>query len=439
LPLLRRRLCHASGGRRGPVRRIFSRDGPHAMLQHGSAQANAGNKVRNMDFKISGQQRLMIASVRDLVEAEFKPNALKYMDGTFPWPNLKKLAELGVLGMSVPEEYGGLGLSIFDSALILEEIAKGCYVTAMATLGEAGVQTRVISTYAPPAIKERILPQVVSGDCVLAICMTEPHAGTDVANYRTNVDVKSDRLVLNGVKTLISRAQEAGMFVIFSRIDRKPGRAGIGCVLLERNTPGFEVTGTYHTMGGENLHEIQFNNCELPLENLVIREDGFKKLLNAFNTQRCLNPSISLGLAEGAFAEATRYARERTIFNKAIAEFQGIQWKLADMYKDIEVGRSMLYRACITADPFPDPFLAAVAKVFCNEMAIRVTGEAVQMHGGFGFTDEYAVSRLYRGARYGTLGGGTSETLRDLIGKRIVAAANGADDVLGYDMLADLD
>jgi len=392
-----------------------------------------------MDFKISGQQRLMIASVRDLVEAEFKPNALKYMDGTFPWPNIKKLAELGVLGMSVPEEYGGLGLSIFDSALILEEIAKGCYVTAMATLGEAGVQTRVISTYAPPAIKERILPQVVSGDCVLAICMTEPHAGTDVANYRTNVDVKSDRLVLNGVKTLISRAEEAGMFVIFSRIDRKPGRAGIGCVLLERNTLGFEVTGTYHTMGGENLHEVQFNNCELPLENLVIREDGFKKLLNAFNTQRCLNPSISLGLAEGAFAEATNYARERTIFNKAIAEFQGIQWKLADMYKDIEVGRSMLYRACMTADPFPDPFLAAVAKVFCNEMAIRVTGEAVQMHGGFGFTDEYAVSRLYRGARYGTLGGGTSETLRDLIGKRIVAAPNGADDVLGYDMLADLD
>jgi len=392
-----------------------------------------------MDFKISGQQRLMIASVRDLVEAEFKPNALKYMDGTFPWPNIKKLAELGVLGMSVPEEYGGLGLSIFDSALILEEIAKGCYVTAMATLGEAGVQTRVISTYAPPAIKERILPQVVSGDCVLAICMTEPHAGTDVANYRTNVDVKSDRLVLNGVKTLISRAEEAGMFVIFSRIDRKPGRAGIGCVLLERNTLGFEVTGTYHTMGGENLHEVQFNNCELPLENLVIREDGFKKLLNAFNTQRCLNPSISLGLAEGAFAEATNYARERTIFNKAIAEFQGIQWKLADMYKDIEVGRSMLYRACMTADPFPDPFLAAVAKVFCNEMAIRVTGEAVQMHGGFGFTDEYAVSRLYRGARYGTLGGGTSETLRDLIGKRIVAAPNCADDVLGYDMLADLD
>jgi alkylation response protein AidB-like acyl-CoA dehydrogenase len=308
----------------------------------------------------------------------------------------------------------------------------------MATLGEAGVQTRVISTYAPKSIKQRILPKVVSGDCILAVCMTEPHAGTDVANYRTNADIKGDRIVLNGVKTLISRAKEAGIFVIFSRIDKKPGREGIGCVLLEPGTPGFEVTGTYHTMGGENLHEIQFNNCELPLENLVIREDGFRKLLSAFNTQRCLNPSISLGLAEGAFAEAMKYAREREIFGKAIGDFQGNRWKLADMYKDIETGRSILYRACMTADPFPDPFMAAVAKVFCNEMALRVTNDAVQMHGGFGFTEEYAVNRLYRGARYGTLGGGTSETLRDLIGKRIMVSHD-AEELLAYDMLTGFD
>jgi alkylation response protein AidB-like acyl-CoA dehydrogenase len=296
----------------------------------------------------------------------------------------------------------------------------------------------VISTYAPKSIKQRILPQVVSGDCILAVCMTEPHAGTDVANYRTNADIKGDRIILNGVKTLISRAKEAGMFVVFSRVDKKPGREGIGCVLLEPNTPGFEVTGTYHTMGGENLHEIQFNNCELPLENLVIREDGFRKLLSAFNTQRCLNPSISLGLAEGAFAEALKYARDREIFGKAIGDFQGNRWKLADMYKDIETGRSILYRACMTADPFPDPFMAAVAKVFCNEMALRVTNDALQMHGGFGFTEEYAVNRLYRGARYGTLGGGTSETLRDLIGKRIMVSHD-AEELLAYDMLTGLD
>lgn len=384
-----------------------------------------------MDFQISGQQREMVASVRALAQSDFKANAMRWMDGTFPWENMKKLAELGVLGMSVPEEYGGLGLPILDTALILEEIAKVDYVTAMAVLGEAGVQTRVIARYAPASIRERILPQVVTGDCILAVCMTEPHAGTDVANFRTNARIIGDRVVLKGTKTLISRAPEAGMFVIFTRVDGKPGREGIGCVLLEPDTKGFEVTGTYHTMGGENLHEIQFNNCELPLENLVIREDGFRKLLTAFNTQRCLNPSISLGLAEGAFDEAVNYVRERTVFAKPIAEFQGIRWKLADMFKDIEAGRGLLYRACLTANPFPDAFMAATAKVFCNEMALRVTSEAVQVHGGFGFTDDYPVSRLYRGARYGSLGGGATETLRDLIGKKIVGSFDAADGIMG--------
>ena len=384
-----------------------------------------------MEFQIAPQQREMIASVRSLAQTEFKPNAQRWMDGTFPWENMKKLADLGVLGMSVPEEYGGLGLPILDTALILEEIAKVDYVTAMAVLGEAGVQTRVIARYAPASIRERILPRVVSGDCILAVCMTEPHAGTDVANYRTNTRVLSDRIVLKGTKTLISRAREAGMFVVFSRIDGKPGREGIGCVLLEPNTKGFEVTATYHTMGGENLHEIQFNDCELPLENLVIKEDGFRRLLSAFNTQRCLNPSISLGLAEGAFDEAVNYVRERTIFGKPIADFQGIRWKLADMFKDIEAARGLLYRACLTANPFPDPFMAAAAKIFCNEMSLRVTTEAVQVHGGFGFTDEFPVSRFYRGARYGSIGGGASETLRDLIGKKIVGDFDVADGIMG--------
>jgi alkylation response protein AidB-like acyl-CoA dehydrogenase len=386
-----------------------------------------------MEFKIGTEQREMIASVRQLAQSEFKQDAPKWMDGTFPWPNIKKLAGLGVLGMSVPEEYGGLGLSILDSALILEEIAKVDYVTAMAVLGEAGVQTRVISHYAPKAIKERILPRVISGDCILAICMTEPHAGTDVAHYRTNTKRHGNHLVLNGTKTLISRAEEAGMFVVFTRVDGKAGREGIGCVLVEKGTPGLSVTGTYHTMGGENLHEVQFNDCELPPENLVIETDGFKKLLTAFNTQRCLNPSISLGLAEGAFDEAVRYVNDRKLFDKSIADFQGIRWKFADMFKDIEAGRGLLYRACLTANPFPDPFMAATAKVFCNEMSLRVTSEAVQVHGGYGFTDEYPVSRLYRGARYGSLGGGSSESLRDLIGKHILADAGGVDGIFGLD------
>ena len=249
---------------------------------------------------LTDEQRRFVATVRELAQSEFRERAPRWMDGTFPWENLRALAKLGVLGMAVPEEYGGLGLPVLDTALVLEEIAKTCYVTAMAVLGEVGVQTRIIATYAPEAIKRRILPAVCSGECLLAICMTEPDAGTDVANYKTNVETGGNALKLNGVKTLISRADEAGMFVVFTRVDRQPGRAGIGCVLVEKGTPGFSVTGKYHTMGGENLHEIRFEDCELPPENLVLREDGFRKLLSAFNTQRCLNPSISLGLAEGA-------------------------------------------------------------------------------------------------------------------------------------------
>jgi alkylation response protein AidB-like acyl-CoA dehydrogenase len=372
-----------------------------------------------MEFRITPEQRELVNAVRELAQAEFKPNAHRWMDGSFPWDNMRKLAGLGVLGMTVPEEYGGLGLPVFDTALILEEIAKACYVTAMAVLGEAGVQTRVIAHYAPASIKERILPRVVTGDCILAICMTEPHAGTDVANFRTNARIAGDKVVLRGTKTLISRAPEAGMFVVFTRIDGKPGREGIGCILVEGGTNGLEITGTYHTMGGENLFELQFNDIELPLENLVIRENGFRRLLTAFNTQRCLNPSISLGLAEAAFEEALAYVREREVFGRKVSDNQGIRWKLADMFKEIEAGRGLLYRACLTANPYPDPFMAATAKVFCNEMSVRVASEAVQLHGGYGFTDDYPVSRIYRAARYGSLGGGTTETLRDLIGRKL--------------------
>jgi alkylation response protein AidB-like acyl-CoA dehydrogenase len=382
-----------------------------------------------MKFELTTEQRAMIGSVRSLAQDKFRGRALKYMDGSFPWENMRELAELGILGMAVPEEYGGLGLNVLDTALILEEIAKVCYVTGMAVMGEVGVQTKIISTFAPESIKKRILPKVVTGETILAVCMTEPHAGTDVANYRTNVEVSGNRLVLKGTKTLISRVDEAGMFVVFTRVNKQPGREGIGCVLIEKGTPGFEVTSRYHTMGGENLAEISFDNCELPLENLIL-QDGFRKLLSAFNTQRCLNPSISLGLAEGAFEESVRYMRSRTAFGRDLGGFQGMRFKLAEMYRDIEVGRSILYRACATANPFPDPYQAALAKMYCNEMSVRVTSEAIQVHGGYGFTDEYPVSRLYRGARYGSLGGGTTETLKELVGKKLMADFSDVDGFL---------
>src|ERR1700704_898134 len=211
-------------------------------------------------FKLTDEQKRIVATVRELTQSEFKPRGLRYMDGSFPWENIRRLAELGVLGMAVPEAYGGSEFGVFDTALVLEEIAKGCYVTAMAVLGEVGTQTRIIATFAPEPIKRRLLPAVCTGECILAICMTEPQAGTDVANYTTNTDVQGATLRLKGVKTLCSRAEEARAFVVFTRVNGKPGRDGIGCVLVEQGAPGLVLSGKFHTMGGELLHEVRYED-----------------------------------------------------------------------------------------------------------------------------------------------------------------------------------
>jgi alkylation response protein AidB-like acyl-CoA dehydrogenase len=384
-----------------------------------------------MDFRINEVQRAFVDTVRRVCQKDFKARAIQYLDGTWPAENMRSLAEIGVLGMAVPQEYGGSGLGILDTVLVLEEIGKVCYVTAMAALGELGVQTRVIATYAPEAIKRRVLPRVASGDAVLAICMTEPNAGTDVPNYATNTDVRGDRVIVNGVKTLISRADIAEMLVVFTRVNRMPGAKGIGCVLVPGGVKGMSVKSSFHTMGGEYLSEVVFDNVELPLENLVVRDDGMKRLLSAFNTQRCLNTAICLGLAEGALEEAVRYMRERSAFGRKIGEFQGLRWKAADMYIEIEAARGLLYRAAVSGERFPDPVLAAMAKIYCNEMSIRVTSEAIQVHGGYGFTDEFPVSRYFRGTRYGSLGGGTTETLRNLVAKKLVEQMDLATGVSG--------
>jgi alkylation response protein AidB-like acyl-CoA dehydrogenase len=373
-----------------------------------------------LDFSLSEDQRQILDTVRRVRKDVIEPNAMRWLDGTFPYENMEKLAEVGILGMTVPVEYGGMGANVLDTVLVLEEISKGCYVTAMAVLGEVGVQCRIIATYAPEELKQKWLPAIAEGKFILAICMTEPNVGTDLGNMTTNASVENDRVVINGTKTLISRVDESDVYIVFTRVNGVPGSKGIGCVLVERKTPGISTTGTFHTMGGELLAELQFDNVEVPLENLVLHENSLRTLMNAFNTQRCLNPSICLGLAESSFEHSVRYLRDRNAFGHPIGDFQGLRWKGADMLIQIEAARGLLYRAAASADPFPDPTLAAMAKVFVNEMAIEVCSQAVQIHGGYGFLDEFAVSRNFRGARFGALGGGTTETLRNLVGRHIV-------------------
>ena len=385
-----------------------------------------------LTFRLTDTQRDMVMSVRRLAQQRFKDRWQQWQDGTFPWENMHDLAEIGVLSMSVPKAYGGLELSVLDAALVLEEIAKVCYVTAMAALGEVGTQTRMIAHFAPENIKQDILPRVAAGSAVLSICMTEPDAGTDLGRMRSKVSRQQDELILSGTKTLISRADVAEGFVVFARVGDTPGIDGIGGVYVQRGTPGMTINSAYHTIGGEYLSEVVFDQCRVPTDQLLIDAGGFKDLISAFNIQRCMNASISLGLAEGALEESIRYMRNREAYGQRIGDFQGMRWKVSEMYRDIEASRSLLYRACASADPFPDPVLAALAKMTCNQMSLRVTSEAVQIHGGYGFVEEFLVARQYCCARYGSLGGGTTETLSNLVGRTLVDGLDDADGLLGY-------
>lgn len=377
---------------------------------------------------LTEEQELLVKTVREITEENFKPRSAELTEsGEFPFENIKLLGELGLLGISIPEEYGGSDGSVMDALLILEEIAKGCYITAMAVLGEIGVQSKAIVAYGTEDIKQRYLPNIAKGKSILAICITEPDAGSDAGNMKTNATLKGDKYIVNGSKTMISRADVADLFLIFTRFEGVQGSKGVGCLLAEKGTPGLQVKQGFKTMGGEYLWEVVFEDCEIPKENLLVREDGFKKLMTAFNTQRCLNAAICLGLAEGAFNEAVKYTQERKQFGQEIAEFQGIRWMLSDMYVDIEASKTLLYRAAINAGKgFPDQLEASVAKLHTNEMAIRVTNQALQLHGGYGYTKEYPVERMVRGARFGAIGGGTSQIQKNLIARKILNSKQGS-------------
>jgi alkylation response protein AidB-like acyl-CoA dehydrogenase len=373
-------------------------------------------------IKFTDEQEMLIKTVRELTEKKFTPKAAELTgSGEFPFENMKILAELGILGISIPEEYGGSNGTVMDAVLILEEIAKGCYITAMAVLGEIGVQSKAIVAYGSEEQKQKYLPGIAKGEKILAVCITEPDVGSDAANMKTNAVHTGDRYVVNGVKTMISRADVADVFILFTRFEGEAGHKGIGCLIVEKGTPGLYIKQGFKTMGGEYLWEVVFENCEVPIGNLLVRQDGFKKLMTAFNTQRCLNPAITLGLAEGAFNEALKYTKERKQFGKQIADFQGIQWMLAEMYTEIEASKALLYRAAYNAGKgFPDKIEASTAKLFTNEMAIRVTNQALQLHGGYGYTTEYPVERMVRGARFGAIGGGTSQIQKNLIGRHLL-------------------
>ena len=375
-----------------------------------------------MDFQLTDDQKALQALVHEVSQKELKPLARRW-DETheFPWDSIRKLAEVGVMGLTIPEEYGGLGGSWMEATLAIEEIARACYHTAMAVLGEFGVQTQAIVHYGSPEQKQRYLPGVAAGTFVCAICMTEPEVGSDAGSIKTRAVEAGDGYAIHGQKVLISRADVADVFLTYVRFGDTPGSKGVGAVLIDGGTPGLNVDAGDETLGGERLFSVFFDGCRIPAENVLVKEDGFKKMMSAFNGQRCLNAAITLGQAQGAFDEALAYTKSRQQFGRPIAQFQGIQWMLADMAIELDAARLLIYRAASNAGRgLPNPVEAAMAKTFSNEMAIRVTNQALQLFGGHGSLKSMPVERYLRGARFGAVGGGTPQIQRNIIGRHLV-------------------
>ena len=377
-------------------------------------------------FDISEEQEQVRQLTRQLAEREFREHALRWeQSGEFPWRNMRLMADSGLLGATVPIEFGGGGGTWLDAAIILEEVGRCCYTTAMAALGELGVQTQAIVAYGTENQKQRYLPAIAAGELICAICITEPDAGSDIGSMRTSARIDGNQVVINGQKALISRGDAAGLFVVYVRFEGELSERPIGAVLVERDTPGFSVGQQYETLGGEGLFELEFDEVRIPMENILVRDDGFRRMLTAFNGQRCLNASISVGIAQGAQDAATQYAIERTQGGQPIGRYQGIGWMLADNAIEIEAARALVRRAAARAGSgFPTRYEAAVAKTYANEMALRVTDRAMQVFGGHGWLREMPAERYLRWARYGPLGGGTPQIQRNAIARHLLRSSD---------------
>lgn len=377
-------------------------------------------------YELTAELKEVRSLVRKLAEAHFRDRALEWeKTREFPRPNIKILAEAGLLGATIPVEYGGTGGTWLDAAVILEEIARCCYVTAMAALGELGVQSQAIALYGSTQQRSRYLPPIAAGDLICAICITEPDVGSDIGSLRTAAHKTPNGWVINGDKTLISRADVAGLFMVYVRFGDDSGANTIGAILVDRDTPGLHVGQRYDTLGGDSLFEVTFRNCQVGDEQLLVKEDGFRKMLIAFNGQRCLNAAISVGIAQGANEHAIEYSQVRAQGGHPIADYQGIQWMLADNAIQIEAARLLVHRAASLAGRgFPTRYEAAVAKVFANEMALKVTDSVIQIFGGHGWTRDMPAERYLRWARYGPLGGGTPQIQRNGIARHLLGRDN---------------
>ncbi len=378
-----------------------------------------------MDFHLTDEQLDIQQMVRKFARNEIAPIAAEIDENSrFPVETFEKMGELGLLGLLIPEQYGGVGQSVLTFCIAMEEVAYACASTSLSYLAHSVLCAHNLLCNGSDEQKKRYLPDLASGKKLGAIAMTEPDVGSDVLAIETFAERRGDEYIVNGSKTFITNAPVADTFLVYVRTDRALGPKGLSQLIVERGFPGFSIGEAFHKMGmrGSPTAPIFFQDCRVPVENLVRGENkALSIILGGLDVERTVGGSMAVGAARAAFDRAVAYSKERRQFGQPIALFEMILEKLANMSMDIEAAQLLTYKACALCDEgVRCSAEASHAKLFASEASVRACSEAIQILGGYGYMREYEVERMLRDARMGTIGGGTSEIQRLIIAREVL-------------------
>lgn len=380
----------------------------------------------SMKLELSEQQKMIRNMVREFAEKEVAPLAAELdKTGEYPTKTLEKMAKLGLLGIIIPQQYGGAGLDTISYVTVVEEISRKCASTGVITSVHNSLAAWPIMKYGTEEQKKKYLPILAKGEKIGAFAGTEPNAGSDLGAMKTTAVHKDHQYIINGDKTFITSGPKAGVIIVFAVTDKNAGTKGLSAFIVENTFKGYKVGSIFDKLGinASQTSELIFENMEVPAENLLGKEgDGFKIALSTLDGGRIGIAAQAVGIAQAALDESIMYSKQREQFGKPIAKFQAIQWMIADIATRIEAARYLVYNAAYVKDK-GERFSkeAAMAKLYASEIAMDTVIKAVQIHGGYGYTKEYTVERLFRDAKITEIYEGTSEVQRMVISSSLLA------------------
>ena len=386
----------------------------------------------NMDKLYFNEEHLMLREmVREFAQNEVKPLAQQIdKSGEFPQESVDKMAELGLMGIPWPEEYGGTGMDTRALVIAIEELGKVCCSTAATMMAHTSLGTGGLFHFGTEEQKRKFMPQLASGKMIGAFGLTEPNAGSDAGNTQTTAVLDGDEFIVNGQKVFCTNAGYAGLITFTAQYIENGENKGIGAFIVETGNKGIRLSPPEKKMGwkASDTRTVYFEDMRIPKENIIgSPQSGFKQFLKTLTSGRITIGALSLGTAQGGYEAALNYSRERSAFGKEISQFQGVSFKLADMATKIEAAKHLVYHAAYLKDMGEDVMKeAAMAKLFSSEAAMQITTDAIQLHGGYGYIHEYDVERFFRDAKILEIGEGTSEVQRIIISREILKSVKNA-------------